>query len=105
MAKIENKKLSEFRPQDDNANAHTERGLQVLGKAYDEVGYVAPMTAAANGEVIDGSARLEKAINQFEDEALVIRHDGSKPIMMVREDVKDASDPKAKRISYGANRI
>lgn len=105
MPKIEKKKLSDFRPQDENANAHTERGLRALGDAYGEVGYVAPMTAAASGEVLDGSARLEQALGQFPDEALVVRHDGSKPIVMVREDVKDANDPKAKRISYGANRI
>lgn len=105
MAKIEEKKLSDFRTQEENANAHTERGLQALGDAYSEVGYVAPMTAAANGEMLDGSARLEKAVEQFDDEVLVIRHDGSKPVIMIREDVKDGSDPKAKRISYSSNRI
>ncbi len=105
MAKVEDGKLSDFRPQENNANVHTERGLKALGDAYSEVGYVAPMTAAANGEVLDGSARLERAFDQFEDEALVVRHDGSRPIVMIREDVSDADDPMAKRISYGANRI
>ena len=105
MAKVENKKLSDFRPQDENANAHTERGLEALKDAYGKVGYVAPMTAAANGEIIDGSARLEQAIEQFPDEALVITHDGKRPVVMVRDDVKDAKDAKGKQISYGANRI
>lgn len=105
MPKIEDGKLSNFRPQKNNSNAHTQRGLKALSDAYSEVGYVAPMTAAANGEVLDGSARLEQAFDQFEDEALVIRHDGRRPIIMVREDVEDADDPRAKRISYGANRI
>ena len=105
MPKVEDGKLSDFRPQKDNANAHTQRGLKALSDAYSKVGYVAPMTAAANGEVLDGSARLEQAFDQFDDEALVIRHDGSRPIVMIREDVEDADDPRAKRISYGANRI
>lgn len=105
MAKVEDGKLSDFRPQEDNTNVHTQRGLKALSDAYSEVGYVAPMTAAANGEVLDGSARLEQAFDQFEDEALVIHHDGSRPIVMVRDDVSDADDPRAKRISYGANRI
>ena len=104
-ALMEEKKLSDFRAQEENANAQTERGLQALGDAYGEVGYVAPMTAAANGEMLDGSARLEKAVEQFPDEALVVRHDGSKPIVMIREDIENASDPKGKQISYGANRI
>jgi len=105
MANIENGKLSDFKPQTENANRHTQEGLTALSNAYSEVGYVAPMTAAANGEVIDGSARLEKATGKFGDDVLVIRHDGTKPIVMVREDVETADDPKAKRISYGANRI
>ncbi len=103
--KIEPGKLSDFRPQVENANAHTERGLKSLEDAYNEVGYVAPMTAASDGEILDGSARLEQSFDQFDDEALVVRHDGSKPIIMVREDIKDATGPKAKKISYGANRI
>lgn len=65
MAEIEDGKLSDFRPQEDNANTHTERGLKALSDAYGEVGYVAPMTAAANGEVLDGSARLEQAFDQL----------------------------------------
>ncbi len=105
MTEIEDGKLSDFMPQKDNANAHTERGLKALSKSYDDVGYVAPMTAAANGEVIDGSARLERAFDQFDDEALVIRHSGDRPIIMIREDVPDGDDPRAKKISYSANRI
>ncbi len=105
MAEIEEGKLSDFKPQEDNANQHTERGLRALSKAMGEVGYVAPMTAAANGEVIDGSARLEQSFDQFEDEAIVVHHDGRRPIVMVRDDVESADDPMAKQISWGANRI
>lgn len=47
-------KLSEFRPQVANANLHTERGLRMLDDAMSEDGYVAPATAAADGEMIDG---------------------------------------------------
>jgi len=104
-AKIKIGKLSIFRSQAANANGHTERGLGELSKAFSEVGYVAPMTSAANGEMLDGSARLETASTQFADEALVIHHDGKRPIVMVRDDIPDADSPIAKRISYGANRI
>lgn len=105
MPKVKDGKLSDFRPQKDNANEHTQRGLKALSDAYGEVGYVAPMTAAANGEVLDGSARLEQAFDQFDDEALVIHHSGDRPIIMIRDDVPDADDPRGKRISYGANRV
>lgn len=62
---VKDGKLSDFRPQENNANDHTQRGLKALSDAYSEVGYVAPMTAAANGEVLDGSARLEQAFGQL----------------------------------------
>ena len=57
-------KLSEFRPQSANANKHTERGLRMLDDAMSEDGYVAPMTAVADSEIIDCSARLERAFDK-----------------------------------------
>lgn len=105
MTDVKDGKLSDFRPQKDNANAHTERGLKLLGNAYSEVGYVAPMTATADGEIIDGSARLEVAFDQFPDDALIVRHDGQRPVIMVREDIVSADTPEAKKISYSANRV
>ena len=102
---IEEAKLSDFQPQTDNANLHTLRGMRMLAASLENLGYVAPMTAAAHGEVLDGSARLELAFAQFDDEVLVIKHDGSKPIIMIRTDIEDATSQKAKEISYKANRV
>lgn len=97
--------LDQFKPATKNANSHTERGLKSLSNSYDEVGYVAPMTAAADGEILDGSARLETAFDKFGNEAIVIHHDGTKPIVMVRDDIPNAHTPQAKKIAYSANRI
>lgn len=95
-----------FRPQRRNANRHTPRGIGALESAMNELGYVAPMTAAADGEIIDGSARLEVAEDVFGDTApLVVEHDGSRPIVMVRTDIPNADDPRAVRIALAANRI
>ncbi len=47
----------------------------------EEDGFVAPITVAADGEVLDGDARLETALDKFDEPPLVIRHDGSKPIV------------------------
>jgi len=102
--KVENK-LSQFRPAAKNANKHTPRGLKLLADSMAQVGYVTPITVAADGEALDGSARLETAFDKFGDEAIVIRHDGTKPIVMVREDIPNADTPEAKWIAYGANRV
>jgi len=95
-----------FRPQRRNANRHTQRGLGMLERAMRVDGYVAPMTAAADGEVIDGSARLEVAADVFDGvEPLVVDHDGTRPIIMRRTDIPSADDPRAVRIALAANRI
>ena len=63
MAK--SRKLSDFRQQAMNANKHTERGMKALEASMNEVGYTAPMIAAADGEIIAGSARHETAASVF----------------------------------------
>lgn len=103
--KVEIRKLSEFRPLQHNPNRHTPRGLKALEDAMQEVGYVAPLTVAADGESLDGAARLEVSYEHLGDEAIVVEHDGTRPVVMVRTDVPNASTPIAKRIIYGANRV
>ena len=68
-------------------------------------GYVTPMTAAADGEIIDGSARAETGATVFGDDVLVVHHDGTKPVIMVRDDIPSADTPEAREISIAANRI
>jgi hypothetical protein len=99
--------LADFRPQRVNANKHTQRGLGMLDAALSEDGYVAPMTAAASREIIDGSARLERAAERFgrDVEPIVVEHDGRRPIVMVRTDIPSADTELATRISLRANRI
>lgn len=97
--------IDEFQPQRANANKHDERGLGMLSQAMSEDGYVAPMTAVADGEIIDGSARLETAVEKFGDEVIVVDHDGTRPIIMRRIDIPNAETEAAKRVSLRANRI
>lgn len=104
--KVRKGKLSEFRPQQVNANDHTERGMSLLEGEMQQDGYVAPMTVAADHQSIDGSARLEVAATVFGDtETLVVEHDGTRPIVMVRTDIESAETEQAQRISVAANRI
>jgi hypothetical protein len=100
-------KLSDFRPQSRNANVHTERGLWMLDEAIAEGGWIGGITTAADGEVFDGSARLETAYTRFgEDvEPIVVDIDGTRPVIMRRVDIPTADDPKAKKLSVQANRI
>lgn len=98
--------LADFRPLARNPNTHTQQGMGQLDAAMSRHGYVAPMTAAADGSVLDGNARLETVATKFPGVApLVVEHDGTRPIIMVRTDIKDANDPLARDIIVTANRI
>jgi len=103
--KVRDGKLSEFRPASVNVNKHTERGFAMLDDAMREEGYVAPITVAADGESLDGSARLERAFDIFGDDAIVVEHTGDRPVVMVRTDIPAADTPQARRIALAANRI
>lgn len=105
MAKLDNGKLSRFRPLQANPNKHTQRGLGLLQQSMQEDGWVAPITVAADGESLDGAARMEVAADKFGDDVIVVEHDGTKPIVMVRTDIANAEVPIAKRIAYRANRV
>ena len=105
MAKAVDGKIAKFKPQTRNGNKHTQRGMGMLEASMRQYGYVSPMTAAADGEIIDGSARIETSANVFGDDAIVVHHDGTKPIIMVRDDIPSADTPEARAISMAANRI
>lgn len=105
MAKLSSDRLDKYRPQTRNSNKHTQRGSGMLEASMRQYGYVAPMTAAANREIIDGSARIETSATVFGDDVLVVHHDGTKPVIMVRDDIPSADTPEARAISVAANRI
>lgn len=105
MAKVATDKLERFRPQRRNANRHTQRGMGQLEASMRKYGYVTPMTAAADGEIIDGSARAETGATVFGDDVIVVHHDGTKPVIMVRDDIPNADTPQAREISIAANRV
>jgi hypothetical protein len=97
-------KLSDFKPMKKNPNRHTQRGLRMLEKSFVRVGYVTPMTAAFDGTIIDGNARLETAATKMPGDPIVIHHDGTRPIIAVRDDIKTGDDKRALEIAVAANR-
>lgn len=100
-------KLGDFKPSTQNANRHTQRGMGMLAASIRQDGYLTPLTVAADGEAIDGSARLETVadVMGLDVDPIIIRSDGTRPVIHVREDIPDASDPRAVRLALAANRI
>jgi hypothetical protein len=95
---------SEFRPQERNANGHTDRGMDMLASSIEEVGWIGAITVAADGEVFDGSARHEVAGHLMPEDAVVIDHDGTKAVYIRRTDIPTAKDPRAIKAGILANR-
>lgn len=100
------KKISDFRPQEQNANKHTPRGLGMLRDSIQQGGWISAITTTADGESIDGSARLEEAYEIFGDvEPIIVRSKGDRPIIHIREDIPTADTEQARRLSIAANRV
>ena len=98
--------LTDFRPQERNANAHTPRGMGALLESMSSLGWAGAITAAADGEIIDGSARIETAFTKFgETEPIVVEIDGHRPVIVRRTDIPNASHPKARELAIAANRV
>jgi hypothetical protein len=96
----------QFRPQTKNANRHTEHGLRLLEKSVQSDGWIDAQTAAADGEMISGTARLEVSAEKFGDvEPIIVESDGTRPVIVVRTDIPDLNDPRARRLSVAANQI
>lgn len=100
-------KISNYRPQRRNANKHNPRGMGLLQKSIESDGFIGAMTAAADGEIIAGSARLEKSAEVFgiDAEPIVIETDGTRPIIVKRTDIPNAEEPRAKRLALADNRV
>jgi hypothetical protein len=95
-----------FVTQAKNANKHTLHGLRLLEKSLQQDGWIGAQTAAADGEMIAGSARLEVAAEKFADvEPIIVESDGSRPVIVVRTDIQSADDPRAKRLSVADTQI
>jgi DNA modification methylase len=100
------RKIRDLTPQRRNANRHTQYGMARLEDSIRADGYLTPMTAAASGEVFDGSARLETVADLMGDaEPIVVESDGTRPIVHIHTDIPTADDPRAVRLALAANRV
>jgi len=98
--------ITDFKPQTKNANKHTSYGLRLLEKSVQGDGWLDAQTAAADGEIISGSARIELAAEKFADaEPIIVHSDGSRPVIVIRDDIPNAESARARRLSVAANKI
>ena len=108
-----------IRPQIENANAHTPRGLGLLEGSIERDGWIDAITVAADDESISGSARIEvggangfdfahaepMVVQAPDDRPIVVETNGKQPLIHRRVDLPSADDPRARRLSVAANQI
>ena len=107
-----------IRPQRNNANAHTPRGMGMLEGSIERDGLIGAITTAADDEIFDGSARGEtlpamgfdladvsQVVKAEPGRVLIIESDGSSPLVHRRTDIPSADDPRAQRLGVAANRV
>ena len=98
-------KLDDFQIQNRNVNRHTRKGMERLEASMHENGWIGAITAAADGEIFDGSARRETLENTLNTDPIVVESDGTRPIIIKRMDIPNALDPRAIRLGIAANKI
>ena len=105
--KVRDAKLSEFQPDEHNANKGTERGRYMLETSVDDVGSGRSLVADKHGRVVAGNKTQEVFIQAGMEDAIVVETDGKRPIIHVRTDWDlDDPDPNnpARRYAYWDNR-
>lgn len=102
--RIEERPLSALLPQANNLNKHTQRGMGMLERSIDEVGWIGAGTMAANGEIFDGSARHEKG-DSLDANAIIVKTDGTQPVYVMRTDIPTADHERAVKAGLLANRV
>jgi hypothetical protein len=86
--------LSDFQPDQDNLNLHTQRGRGMLETELQADGFGRPMLASAEGVMLAGNMTHEVigAINLGEGLVIVVETDGTTPIIHQRRDIAAQSD-------------
>ena len=104
--KVIRRKISDYLPDDRNANKGTERGLQMLEDSLQSVGVGRSIVVDKNGKIPAGNKTLEAAVNAGFEDVLEIEDDGKTLIVHKRSDW-DLDDPQgqARKYAYLDNRI
>jgi hypothetical protein len=103
--KLTKRKITDYVPDNHNANIGSERGLQMLEQSLNEDGAGRSIVVDLNGNVPAGNKTLEAAMLAGIEDVIEIETDGKALIVHKRSDW-DLSDPKgaARRYAYRDNR-
>jgi hypothetical protein len=104
---VEVRKLSELRPDTQNANLGTQRGQALLEQSLQKRGAGRSVLADKHGNLIAGNKTWEKAGEAGFQDVIVVKTDGTQLVVVQREDLDlyDPDDPRARELAYDDNRV
>lgn len=106
MTEIEVKKLSDLKPDNQNANRGTERGRAMLESSLRQWGAGRSILLDRKGRIIAGNKTFEEAGQIGLEDVVVVRTKGDQLVAVLREDL-DLSDEAtgARELAYADNRV
>lgn len=101
---VKRQKLADFKPAEINPNAGNQNSVPMIVESIQTNGAGRPMLADKHGEMVGGSHSLQAFVDAGIDEAIVIEHDGTLPIIFKRTDL-DIASPQGRSLQIGDNHI
>jgi hypothetical protein len=98
------RRLTDFVPDERNANRHTQRGMSQLETSLRTYGAGRSILVDRNNKVIAGNATLETAVDIGLDGAIVVPTDGKQLVVVQRTDL-DIDSKEARALALADNRI
>jgi len=105
--KVRRVKISDLRPDPNNANQGTERGGYMLAASMEQTGAGRSIVIDGKGYVVAGNKTLEAAAELGIEDVLVVQSDGHTLVAVEREDfdlLAEEPDNMARRYAYFDNR-
>lgn len=97
--------LADLRPDPMNANRGNERGHGMLEDSLRELGAGRSILTDRNGIVIAGNKTLEVAAGIGIEDIIVVHSDGTKLVVVQRDDLDLETDQRAKKLALADNRV
>lgn len=102
-AKASTRKVTDFIPDDQNANKGTLRGLAMLEDSLQELGAGRSILVDKNNRVIAGNKTQQAAIDAGMSDAIVVPTDGKQLVVVQRVDI-DLDSPRGRKLAILDNR-
>jgi hypothetical protein len=102
--KITRRKITDYVPDDNNANLGSERGQYLLDHSIETVGSGRSLVSAANDELPIGNHALQAFVDAGYEDVIEVATDGKTVIVHKRLDWESADAPQARKAAYLDNR-